>query len=157
MRTAVVLVFLMVTGSALCGCLRAPISPPAILSPEPLVLTVEDAGEPWGPGFFKGLSGRESVEGGMLFDFGETVTTGFQMRETLVPLSIAFIAGGGVIVDIQDMEPLSPQAYLPSFPYRYGLEVNRGYFARNGIEVGDRAQIERLPDGTARITFIRER
>ncbi|MFA4836900.1 MAG: DUF192 domain-containing protein, partial [Dehalococcoidia bacterium] len=76
-----------------------------------------------------------------------------QMRETLIPLSIAFIAANGVIVDIQDMEPLSEKEYIPQKPHRYALEVNQGYFAENGISVGDRVEFGSV-DSTGYITIL---
>lgn len=78
----------------------------------------------------------------MLFDFQDTVTVAFQMTETLVPLSIAFISGDGTIMDIQDMEPLSKRLYPPAVPYRSALEVNQGYFRENGITVGDKVEFQ---------------
>ncbi|MBM3132632.1 MAG: DUF192 domain-containing protein [Chloroflexi bacterium] len=124
-----------------CGSDRAVST--QIPTAEPISLAVEDAGEPWGEKFFTGLSGRESVEGGMLFDFEETVTVGFQMRKTLVPLSIAFVSETGIIVDIKNMAPLSEDSYVSARPYRYAIEVNQGYFAKHGIGVGDLVEVER--------------
>jgi uncharacterized membrane protein (UPF0127 family) len=106
----------------------------------PISLKVESAGPAWNDKFFEGLSQRTLVEGGMLFDFGEMVTVSFQMRETLIPLSIAFISNGKRILEIKDMEPLSEESYDPAIPYRYALEVNQGYFGENGIAVGDRIE-----------------
>jgi len=92
----------------------------------------------------RGLMGRRSLpEGrGMLFIFPEGVRPGFWMKDTLIPLSVAFIARDGTIVDIQDMEPLSLEIHNTSQPYRYGLEVNRGWFARHGVRVGDRVRLK---------------
>lgn len=83
---------------------------------------------------------------GMLFDFsnyGENVSIPFYMKDTLIPLSIAFIAAGGVIVDIQDMEPLTETLHHPAKPYKYSLEVNQGWFQRHGIKVGDKVELQR--------------
>lgn len=87
----------------------------------------------------RGLMGRTSLEAdsGMMFAFGETGTNPFWMKDTLIPLSIAFISQRGVIVDIQDMEPLSQRFHHPTQPYRYALEVNQGFFSRHGIKVGN--------------------
>ena len=80
---------------------------------------------------------------GMLFVFEEEQTVSFWMRNTPLPLSIAFIDARGVIVHMADMVPYS-EAPVPSrFPVRYALEVNRGAFERAGIEVGDLVE---LPD-----------
>lgn len=154
MKQIALLVLIALIGGMLGGCIERPMLSEEPDSPRPIVLIVEDAGEPFGPKFFTGLSGRESFEGGMLFDFGQTVTTGFQMRETLLPLSIAFIAGSGTIVDILDMEPLSDETYQSQNPYRYAVETHQGFFAEGGIAIGDRAEIEKRADGTAVITFF---
>lgn len=78
---------------------------------------------------------------GMLFVFPTDITTPFWMKDTPLPLSIAFIAADGRIVDIQDMQPRSTDLHSSARPYRYALEVNQGFFARAGIKVGDRASL----------------
>jgi uncharacterized membrane protein (UPF0127 family) len=61
------------------------------------------------------------------------------MRNTFVPLDIAFMDATGVIVDIQQMQPLDEtRSYVSTFPALYAIEVNQGWFKRHGIEVGDR-------------------
>lgn len=87
----------------------------------------------------RGLMGRTDLDedSGMIFAFGETGTIPFWMKDTLIPLSIAFISERGIIVDIQDMEPLSERFHHSAQPYRYALEVNQGFFERHGIEVGN--------------------
>ncbi len=92
--------------------------------------------------FQTGLMNRKSLPEmrGMLFDFsiyGGSVNAPFYMRNTLIPLSIAFISGDGRIVDIQDMQPLSEALHYPSALYNYALEVNQGWFQKYGIKVGD--------------------
>ncbi len=91
----------------------------------------------------RGLMFREELaeDGGMLFVFPEDTEAGFWMKDTLIPLSIAFIAADGTILDIQDMEPLSEDTHRPSEEYRYALEVNQGWFRQNGFDVGDRVEI----------------
>ena len=64
----------------------------------------------------------------------------FWMRNTLVPLSIAFLADDGSIVNIADMEPQSEQSHCSARPVRYALEMNRGWFAKRGLKVGARLQ-----------------
>ena len=76
-------------------------------------------------------------DAGMLFVFGREVTNAFWMRNTLIPLSIAYIDAQGRIVDIQDMQPLDETPHPPAAPYQYALEVNQGFFAEHGIEVGN--------------------
>ncbi|QIN79716.1 DUF192 domain-containing protein [Rubrobacter marinus] len=96
----------------------------------------------------RGLMERTALaeEAGMLFVFGRERTLSFWMRNTLIPLSIAYIDAEGRIVDIEDMEPLDDQTKHPSAePAKYALEVNQGFFGERGIEVGDR--VEGLPAG----------
>lgn len=99
----------------------------------------------------RGLMSREELQedGGMLFVFPQDTTTGFWMKDTLIPLSIAFIAGDGAILDVQDMEALSEELHRPPEPYRYALEVNQGWFQEYGFEIGDRVEI---PDSVSGAT-----
>jgi uncharacterized membrane protein (UPF0127 family) len=91
----------------------------------------------------RGLMFRESLpeDAGMLFVFPQDITGGFWMKDTSIPLSIAFIAGDGAILDIQEMEPLSTEVHQPPGRYRYALEVNQGWFQRHGFTPGDRVEI----------------
>ena len=75
---------------------------------------------------------------GMLFDFGDTMLVPFYMKNTYIPLSIAFISAEGIILDILDMEPLDEESKAPAHPYRYALEVNQGFFEAHGLKTGDR-------------------
>lgn len=87
----------------------------------------------------KGLSGRDSLDegSGMLFVFSKDVTLSFWMKDTSIPLSIAFIDSDGIIIDIQEMEPYSRESHAPQVPYRYALEVNRDFFTKNHVDIGD--------------------
>lgn len=110
-------------------------------------LTVEVADDPRERSV--GLMFRESMpdDHGMLFVFPGDVTDGFWMRNTLIPLSIAFVEDGGVIVWIDDMEPLTDTPHTPPMPYRYAIEVNQGWFTENMINVGDRVDLSAIiPD-----------
>lgn len=91
----------------------------------------------------RGLMGREELPGdrGMLFVFPADTQAAFWMKDTLIPLSIAFIGEDGTVLDIQDMEPLTTETHHSPQTYRYALEVNQGWFQENGIAVGDRAEI----------------
>ena len=91
----------------------------------------------------RGLMFRESLaeERGMLFVPGGETRTGFWMKDTKIPLSIAFIASDGMILETQDMEPLSEELHTPARAYRYALEVNQGWFERHGLGAGDRVEI----------------
>ena len=88
-----------------------------------------------------GLMGRTTLEGdaGMLFVFDQEQTLSFWMKDTLIPLSIAYIDAEGRIVDIQDMQPLDdiPPQYVSAEPARYALEVNQGFFEERSVTVGD--------------------
>ena len=93
----------------------------------------------------QGLMFREQLgeREGMLFVFEEEQAVSFWMRDTPLPLSIAFIDARGVIVHVADMVPYSEAPVASRYPVRYALEVNRGAFERAGIEVGD---LVALPD-----------
>lgn len=86
----------------------------------------------------RGLMYREELpEGtGMLFVFEEMAPRSFWMRNTYVPLDIAFLDAERRIVDIQQMEPLDENFTDSSAPAMFALEVPLGWFARTGIEVG---------------------
>ena len=93
----------------------------------------------------RGLMDRTALaeNRGMLFVFPDEELRSFWMRNTLIPLSIAYIDSGGRIVDIQDMKALDddPPHYVSAEPARYALEVDRGFFEERGVEVGDRAEL----------------
>lgn len=101
-----------------------------------------------------GLMERTTLpaDAGMLFTYPEPqpADAGFWMFRTRIPLDIAFLDDAGRIVAIRAMEPCtSPEprwcpAYEPGVPYSAALEVNRGFFQRHGLSVGDRV---RLPGG----------
>ena len=86
-----------------------------------------------------GLMHRKSLpeNAGMLFMYPEPERLAFWMKNTHVPLSIAFIDDKGVIVQIKDMAPLDVREVRSDIPVRQALEVNQGWFQRNGIKVGD--------------------
>src|SRR5688572_27639482 len=89
-----------------------------------------------------GLSKRQSMppDVGMLFVLPFR-GPGFWMKDTTIPLSVAFIAPCGDIVAIANMQPLSEQLHQADAEYKFGLEVNQGWFARNGIAIGDKVAI----------------
>lgn len=96
----------------------------------------------------RGLMGRNALDddAGMAFLFDEDTRSSFYMKDTLIPLSIAFIAADGRIVAILDMEPCTADpcpSYDPETSYRMALEVRKGSFTRWGVRVGDRARLER--------------
>ena len=89
-----------------------------------------------------GLMNRDQLEedAGMLFVFFEPTESGFWMKDTTIPLSIAFIDDNNRIISIKDMEPCDKDPcplYSPRDPYWAALEVNQGAFEEWGVEVGD--------------------
>ena len=72
----------------------------------------------------------------MLFVYEEPAQRCFWMRNTLLPLSIAFIGDDGAIVNIADMQPLDESSHCSARPVRFALEMNQGWFARRGIKPG---------------------
>ncbi len=80
---------------------------------------------------------------GMLFVYAREWRPSFWMKNTLIPLSIAFMDSEGRIVDIQDMKPLDddPPHYVSAKPVQYALEVNQGFFEERGVKVGDKAEL----------------
>lgn len=92
----------------------------------------------------QGLMNRESLEAddGMLFDFGREVDTAFWMKDTTIPLSIAFIDSDGKVIGIQDMTPLDESPVRPPGEYRYAVEANQGWFRSHGIEPGATAIVD---------------
>ncbi len=87
----------------------------------------------------RGLMFRQKLgeNEGMLFVFEQEELLSFWMKNTFLPLSIAFIDRQGKIIDIQDMEPFSLNTHRSAKPAQYALEVNKGWFGKNGIKVGD--------------------
>jgi uncharacterized membrane protein (UPF0127 family) len=75
-------------------------------------------------------------ENGMLFVYDRPAIDGYWMRNTLIPLSIAWIERDGTIVDIQDMQPQTDDVHYPAAQYWYALEANQGWFFENGVGVG---------------------
>lgn len=92
-----------------------------------------------------GLMGQNVLpeNAGMLFVFEGEQTLSFWMKDTLIPLSIAYIDAEGRIVDIQDMQPLDdvPPHYVSAEPAQYALEVNQGFFEERGVVVGDTVEL----------------
>ncbi|OQX54246.1 MAG: hypothetical protein B5M53_05980 [Candidatus Cloacimonas sp. 4484_209] len=87
-----------------------------------------------------GLMFRDELDknSGMLFIFDNERILSFWMKNTKIPLSIAFINSDKIIVDMQDMQPLTETEHTSRFPAIYALEVNKGWFRNHNIKVGDR-------------------
>jgi uncharacterized protein len=95
----------------------------------------------------RGLMGVEHLpaDEGMAFVFGEPDSGTFWMKDTLIPLSIAFVDEDGVIVGIRDMQPCEADPcplYGVDDPYVLASEANQGWFDDRGIGAGDRANLE---------------
>jgi uncharacterized membrane protein (UPF0127 family) len=88
----------------------------------------------------RGLMNRDSLGAneGMLFVYPESRERSFWMKDTRIPLSIAFASPDGTIVSVADMRPMSRKRTLSGAPAMYALEVNQGWFEANGVAVGDK-------------------
>ena len=75
---------------------------------------------------------------GMLFVFESPAQQCFWMKNTLLPLSIAFLADDGTIVNLSEMKPQSLDSHCSARPVRYVLEMNTGWFSKKGIKAGDK-------------------
>ena len=89
-----------------------------------------------------GLMSREQLPemSGMLFIFPTNVEQGFWMKNTLIPLSIAFLDDAGTILQIENMRPNDESRTWSKHKVRFALEVNKGWFRKLGIGVGDRIE-----------------
>jgi uncharacterized membrane protein (UPF0127 family) len=87
-----------------------------------------------------GLMHRKSMpaNNGMLFVFEEAQPQCFWMKNTLLPLSIAFLDDAGQVVNIADMKPLDESSHCSAKPVRFALEMNQGWFAKRGIKAGSK-------------------
>jgi uncharacterized protein len=75
---------------------------------------------------------------GMLFVFEQPATQCFWMKNTLLPLTAAFVADDGTIVNLADMQPQSLDSHCSAKPVRYVLEMHQGWFAKRGLKAGAR-------------------
>ena len=96
----------------------------------------------------KGLMGVEEMPeaAGMVFLEEELVSQSFWMKDTLIPLSVAFWNEAGEILEILDMEPCRADPctiYDPGVTWIGAVEVNQGFFEDSGVEVGDTVRLER--------------
>lgn len=73
---------------------------------------------------------------GMLFVFDQPATQCFWMRNTFIPLTAAFVADDGTIVNLADMKPQSDDSHCSAKPVRFVLEMNQGWFAKRNIQPG---------------------
>ncbi len=103
-----------------------------------------------GPSRTRGLMMRERLgpNEGMLFVFDQKAGHCFWMKNTLIPLSIAFLDDDGTIANILDMKPHDESSHCPVRPVRYALEMEQGWFAKRGLKAGVRLsqpQVFRAP------------
>lgn len=83
---------------------------------------------------------------GMLFVFPQAAVQCMWMRNTLLPLSVAFLDDQGRILNIEDMAPQTDDSHCATAPSRFALEMNRGWFAQKGIKPGTKlGGIDRAP------------
>ena len=99
----------------------------------------------------QGLMGVRSLgeDRGMVFVFDGEQEGGFWMKDTLIPLSIAFWGKDGRVLDILEMQPCTAEpcpVYVPDATYTHALEMDAGWFSARGIEIGDRVELQ-LVDG----------
>jgi uncharacterized protein len=87
-----------------------------------------------------GLMNRPNMPAheGMLFVFDEPTRQCFWMKNTLLPLTAAFVADDGTIVNLEDMKPQTLDAHCSTKPVRYVLEMNQGWFVKRGIKAGSK-------------------
>jgi uncharacterized membrane protein (UPF0127 family) len=120
----------------LCSACAAESDEPLSLSIGPHTFEVEVASTPQQREH--GLMGRTQlpVNGGMLFVFDMASRHCFWMRNTPLPLSIAFVDDNGHIVNLADMQPKTDTLHCPATDVRYALEVAQGTFEQHGIAAG---------------------
>ncbi len=89
-----------------------------------------------------GLMNRFSLrqDSGMLFVFEQPETLSFWMKNTYIPLSIAFIDANGSILNIEDMAPQTESTHWSKGPALFALEMRKGWFAERGVTAGDRVE-----------------
>jgi hypothetical protein len=98
----------------------------------------------------QGLMFRKSLpaQAGMLFIFKDEQVRNFWMKNTIIDLSIGYFNKDQVLIDVQEMVPLSPMdvrpvTYPSAKPAMYALEMNKGWFAKNKIKTGQKFQFDR--------------
>lgn len=100
------------------------------------------------PNRMQGLMNRRSMAAnqGMLFVFPRADRHCMWMRNTLLPLAVAFLDEQGQIINIEEMQPQTENNHCAAAPARFALEMNRGWFASKGLKAGQRiAGVEKSP------------
>lgn len=96
----------------------------------------------------RGLMFRDTLaeNSGMIFLYPRAEASAMWMKNTRIALSVAFIDASGRILNIAEMEPFSEEAHASSGAAAYALEMNRGWFRKQGIKAGDRVEgLKELP------------
>ena len=139
------LILLAVAAGPAAARAQAPTLPTAQLTAGIHLITAEIAATD--PARTRGLMFRQSLptNHGMLFIFDYKAVHCMWMRNTLIPLSVAFIEDDGTIVNVLDMQPHDERSYCAKQPVRYALEMTQGWFEKKGIGPG--AKLGRLPPG----------
>lgn len=134
--------FLVATALVACGGSK---HPTATLEIDGHAITAELAID--NPSRMEGLMHRSTMaeNHGMLFIYPDYRPRSFWMKDTRIPLSIAFADESGTIVKIADMEPFDTEQTKSLYPAKYALEMNKGWFDARGIEKG--ATIAGIPSG----------
>ena len=134
-------------GLALSGCVCSGSLPTADIRIRDSVLTVKVAADPGSRAC--GLSQREclSPDEGMLFVFPEPEEVVFWMRDTRIPLSIAFLDEDGRILSIHQARPAQRrERYASELPALYAIELNRGWFEQHQIAAGEVVEVQLPPE-----------
>ena len=86
-----------------------------------------------------GLMFRNEIgpDNGMLFVFSDSAPRAFWMKNTIIPLSIAFMDDKGVIENTLEMPPQTENTFMSAGPAKYALEMNAGWYTKHGIKAGD--------------------
>lgn len=143
MRILTTLLLLCVTFGAGPAAAQTPKLPTTQLTAGIHVISAEVAASD--PARARGLMFREALlpNHGMLFVFDRKATHCMWMRNTLIPLSVAFIEDDGTIVNILDMQPHDERTHCARQPVRFALEMSQGWFEQKGLKPG--SKIGRLP------------
>tara|TARA_B100001113_G_scaffold199404_1_gene163360 strand:- start:424 stop:873 length:450 start_codon:yes stop_codon:yes gene_type:complete len=94
----------------------------------------------------KGLMFKQSISDdyGMFFIWEYKKQQCMWMKDTFIPLSLAYISNDGEIIDIYDMVPFSRKSVCSTKPVKYALEVNKSWFEENNISIGDTLEIKEI-------------
>lgn len=121
--------------TVLFACAGGPELTPLTVGPAKLQVEVADSPHEREVGLMHRK--RLPADQGMLFVYPDAAERRFWMKNTYVPLSIAFVDPTGVIVSMADMLPMDTRTTPSEHAAMYAIEVNRGWFAEQGVRVGD--------------------